>query len=81
MVNYIAAFYENVWIYFVMESETLDFARYLGVYFFIHLFLHDFGVLNANLSNDILYLIFFTFKLAKQAIATKITYFIFFGCT
>ena len=74
MVNNIAAFYENVWIYFVMESETLNFARYLGVYFFIHLFLHNFGVPNANLSNDILYLIFFTFKLAKQAIATKNTY-------
>ena len=31
MVDYIAAFYQNVYIYPGMKSETLGFAQYLSV--------------------------------------------------
>ena len=49
-----------------MESETLHFARYVGVDFCINLCLHNLSVWNTNLSNNILYLMSFTIKLAKQ---------------
>ena len=39
--------------------------------FLIHLFLHNMGVLNSSLSIDILYLVTFTFKLAKHKMAAK----------
>ena len=64
--DYIAAFFENVCIYPEMKYEIVNFAPYLSVEFCIHLFLHNLGVLNANLSNNILSLMSFTFKLAKQ---------------
>ena len=50
------------------------------VYIF-HLFLHNLGVLKSSLSNDILYLVTFTFKLAKHKMAVKmlITPRIFYG--
>ena len=54
-----------------MKSETFNFTRYLSVEFRIHLFLHNPGVLNANLSNNILYLMSFTLKLAKQKMTSK----------
>ena len=62
-----------------MKSETLSLAWYQSVQFCIPLFLHNFGVLNANLTNKILYLMSFTFKLAKQKMIFKITSFLFFG--
>ena len=46
-------------------------ARDFSVYFCIHLFLHNVCVLNANLSDNVLYLETFTFKLAKHKMATK----------
>ena len=81
MEDYIAAVYENVCIYLEIESETLNFARYSSVEFCIHLFLHILGVLNANLSNNILYLMPFPFKLLKQKMTSKITCFQFCCCT
>ena len=48
-----------------------SFAPDFSVYFFIHLFLHNLCVLNSNLSDNILYLVTFTFKLAKHKMATK----------
>ena len=39
--------------------------------FFIHLFLHNLCVLSSNLSDNILYFVTFTYKLAKQKIAAK----------
>ena len=54
-----------------MKSEILSIGRYFSVYFLIHLFLHNLGVLNSSLSNDILYLVTFTFKLAKQKMAAE----------
>ena len=53
MEDYIAAFYENVCIYFEMKSEMMNFARYLRI--LNHLFLHNLGVMNAKLSNNSLY--------------------------
>ena len=41
-------------------------------------FLHYLGELNENLSSNILYLMSFTFKLAKQKMTSKITSFLFF---
>ena len=41
MEDYIAVFYENVCIYLEIKSETLNFARYLSVELFFHLFLHN----------------------------------------
>ena len=38
MEDYFVAFYENVCIYLEMKSETLNFALYLSVKFYIHLF-------------------------------------------
>ena len=42
-----------------------------SIYFLIHLFLHNVCVLNSNLSVNILYLVTFTFKLAKHKMATE----------
>ena len=81
MKDYFADFYENACIYLEMESETLNFVRSSSVEFFIYLFLHISGVLNANLSNNILYLMPFPFKLAKQKMTSKITCFQFCCCT
>ena len=55
MEDYIAAFNKNVCtcIYLEMKSETLNFALYLSVEFCVHLFLHNVGVLNVNLSKNI----------------------------
>ena len=53
-----------------LKSEILSIGRYL-VYIFIHLFLHNLGVLNLHLSNNILYLVAFAFKLAKHEMAAK----------
>ena len=44
----------------------------MSVYFCTHLFLHSLCVLNANLSDNVLYLDTFTYKLEKNKIATKI---------
>ena len=41
------------------------------MYTFYPLFLHNLCVLNSNLSDNIQYLVTFTFKLAKHKIATK----------
>ena len=54
-----------------MKSETWNFARDFSVYFLIHLFLHNVCGLNLNLSINILYLVTFTFILAKHKMATK----------
>ena len=62
MEDYIAAFYEEVCIYPGPKYETLNFVRHLSIDFCIHLFLHNLGLLNANLSGNILYLLPFTFK-------------------
>ena len=40
-------------------------------YVYAYLFLHNMCVLNSNLSDNILYLVTFTFKLAKHKMATK----------
>ena len=48
--------------------------NFVSTYFYIIL-----GVLNANLSNTILDLMSFNFKLAKQTKITKIKYFLFLG--
>ena len=53
-----------------LEYETLNIARHLSPVFF-HLFLHNLGVLSSNLSDDILSLVSFTFKLGKQKMAAK----------
>ena len=79
--NYIAAFYENVCIYPGLESETLNFARHLIVYFYITLFLHNLSMLSANLPDNIQYLMYFPFKLAEQNNGHKNHIFSFFGCT
>ena len=52
----IAAFSEYVCILHELKSETLNFARYLGlsVNLFIHLFSRNLGVWNLNLSDNIL---------------------------
>ena len=81
MEDSIEAFYENVCTYLEMKSETLNFARYLSVEFCIHLFLHNLVVLTANLLNNILYLMYFALKLAKQKVTYKLTTFLFFCCT
>ena len=47
------------------------FARDSSVYFFIHLFLDNLCLLNSNLSANILYLVTFTFKLAKHKMTNK----------
>ena len=44
-------------------------------------FLYNLGVLNASLSNNILYFMSFTLKLAKQEVTSKITSFLLFCCT
>ena len=62
MEDYIAAFHENVCIYLEMKSKTLNFVRYLSVEFCIHLFLNNLGVLNANQSNNILFLMSLIFR-------------------
>ena len=54
-----------------VKSEILSIDRHFSVYFFLHLFLHNLSVLNTNLSNNILYLVTFTFKLAKHKMAAK----------
>ena len=41
------------------------------MYTFVLFFLHNLCVLNANLSDNVLYLETFTFKLAKHKMATK----------
>ena len=46
--------------------EICEHARHFLVEFVIHLFLHNCSVLNSNLPDDILYSVFFTFKLAKK---------------
>ena len=48
------------------NPKKLHFARHLRVEFIIYLFLHNLCVLNENLSDNILYLVSFTFKLLKQ---------------
>ena len=49
----------------------MNFVLYFSVYFCIHLFLQNLRVLNANLSDIVLYLEAFTTKLAKHKMATK----------
>ena len=44
-----------------------DFSEYL----FIHLFSHNLCELNSNLTDNILHLVTFTFKLEKHKMATK----------
>ena len=46
-------------------------SRNFGEYFFIHLFLHNWCVLNSNLTENILNLVTFTLKSAKHKMATK----------
>ena len=49
------------------EGSNLKYWALVGILvhiFCIHLFLHNLGELNSNLSNNILYLVTFTFKLA-----------------
>ena len=48
-----------------------DFSRNFCVQFFLHLFLHNLCVLHLNLSDNILYLVTFTFKLVKHQMAAK----------
>ena len=71
----IPAFFQNLCNHRDMKSETLNFARYLNVEFCIHFFLHNVGVLNTKLLNNILYLMSFTFKLANQKMTSKMTFF------
>ena len=54
-----------------VRAEILSIGRYFSVYFFIHLFLRNLGVLNVHLLNNILDLVTFTFKLAKHKMAAK----------
>ena len=65
-------------IYPGLKYDTLNFAGHLSLYFSSRLLLHNFHVLNSNLSNKIIYLLSFTFKLAKQKMAAKTTYFLYF---
>ena len=81
MEDYIAAFYENVCIYLQMESETLNFVQYLGVAFvstcFYIIWVCE-SVEIIKIKKYIhLYLMFFTFKLAKQKMTSKISFFLF----
>ena len=55
-----------------LKSEILSVGRYFSVYFLIHLFLHNLGVLNSSFSDNTLYFATFTFKLAKHKMAAKI---------
>ena len=48
-----------------LKYETLNFARHLSADFF-RLFLYNFGVLNSNLSDNILSLVSFTSKKATK---------------
>ena len=68
----VTAFYENACFSSGMKSETFTFARYFSVEFCIHMFLHNFGMLSSNLSDNILYLARFTFKLAKHKMSANI---------
>ena len=54
--------FENECIYPVLKYETLNFALLLGLYFLSRLFLHNWCVLNSNLTDKIIYLVSFTFK-------------------
>ena len=47
----VTVFYENACFSSGMKSETFNFARYCSVLFCIHMFLHNFGVLNFELRN------------------------------
>ena len=70
-------FFLNVCIYPGLKYETLNFALQLRLYFLSRLFLHNWCVLNSNLSDKIIYLVSFTFKKAKQKMATKTTFFLY----
>ena len=65
-------------IYPGLKYETLNFALQLSLYFFTRLFLHNWCVLNLNLSDKIIYLMSFIFKSAKQKMAAKTTSFLYF---
>ena len=62
----IADFFQNECIYPGLKYETLNFDLRLRLYFWSRLFLHNWCVLNSNLSDIITYLVSFTFKSAKQ---------------
>ena len=64
----IAAFYENVCVWPGLKAEILSIGQQFNIYLY-PLFLHKLGVLNSNLSNNIIYLVTFTFKLAKNKMA------------
>ena len=58
----IADFFKNVCIYPGLKYETLNFALQLRLYFLSRLFLHNWCVLNSNLSDKIIYVVSFTYK-------------------
>ena len=60
------------------NPKKMHFARHLRVEFIIYLFLHNLCVLNENLSDNILYLVSFTFKLLKQKMTAKTTSLLYF---
>ena len=45
-----------------LKYKTWNFARHLSANYFLRLFLHNLGVLNLNMSVNILSLVSFTFK-------------------
>ena len=62
------------WKYVYLASTkiwTIFFSRIFCVYFFNHLFLHNLFVVNSDLPDDILYLVTFTYKLAKHKMTAK----------
>ena len=56
-----------------LKYKILNFDRHLSANYFLRLFLHNLGVLNLNMSVNILSLVSFTFIKAKQQMAAKTT--------
>ena len=76
--DYIAAFLWKCVYLSGDEIWNIELCLVFKCWILYPLFLHYLGELNENLSSNILYLMFFTFKLAKQKMTSKITSFLFF---
>ena len=55
----------------VIKNNILNRDFNVGLYFCSHLFIHNLRVLDVNLSDNVLYLETFTFKLAKHKMVTQ----------
>ena len=75
-----ADIFKNAPIYPWLKYETLNFDMKVRLCFWSRLFLHNWCVLNSNLSGKIIYSVSFNFKKAIQKMAAKTTYFLYFCC-